>query len=134
MSEDDRALVGVMAAIRIAIGAAAVLAPGPSSRLFGFPREQDSPTSRLMGRLFGVRDVALGALVLQARGEPESAGYVFRLNAAVDAGDAAATAAALIGRQGIDRAALSSLVFAVSGAASWLRLNQRGAEQPALRS
>ncbi len=110
------------AAGRIAIGAVAVLSPGPTSRLLGYPQEQDSPTARLMGRLFGVRDIALGALVLHTRQEPNLARYAFKLNAWCDAGDLAAMAVAVIGRQGIDRAAISSAGFAVFGGATWLRL------------
>ncbi len=123
MSEERlQTRVRAMAAGRVAIAAAALFAPGPSSRLLGFPREQDSPSARLMGRLFGVRDIALGALVWQAGDEPVRAQFIYRLNAWVDAGDAAAMAAAVIGRQGIDRAALSSAAFALVGASGWLRL------------
>ncbi len=117
-----RKTVSAMAAGRVAIGTIAVLAPGPSSRLLGYPREQDSPSARLMGRLFGVRDIALGALVWNVRDNPSHSRYVYKLNAWVDAGDATAMAAAVIGRQGIDRAALSSAAFALFGASGWLRL------------
>ncbi len=117
-----RTRVAAMAIGRVAIGATALLAPGPSSRLLGYPREQDSPTARLMGRMFGVRDFALGALVWHVRDDPTHSRYVYKLNAWVDIGDAAAMAAALIGRQGIDRAALSSAAFALTGATGWLRL------------
>src|SRR5262249_23083346 len=55
-------VIYAMAALRAAIGVAPFVAAGPVSRLLGFPAAQDTPTSRLMGRLFGVRDVALGAL------------------------------------------------------------------------
>lgn len=121
---DDRlkATVTAMAIGRVAIGVSAVLVPGPSSRLLGYPPEQDSPTARLMGRLFGVRDVALGVLVWHIRDEATESRFVYKLNAWVDAGDAAAMVAALIGRQGIDRAALSSAALASLGAAGWLRL------------
>jgi len=117
-----RRTVAAMAAGRVVIGAAAVLVPGPGSRLLGFPPEQDSPAARLSGRLFGVRDVALGALVWRTRDEPSLARYVYRLNAWVDAGDATAMAVAVIGRQGIDRAAVSSAALALTGAAGWLNL------------
>lgn len=111
-----------MAVGRVALGATALFLPGPSSRLLGYPQDQNSPTARLMGRLFGVRDIALGALVWHIRDDPVHARYVYRLNAWVDAGDATAMAVAVIGRQGIDRAALSSAAFALSGATGWLRL------------
>jgi hypothetical protein len=114
-----------MAAGRVLIGAAALLAPGPTSRLLGFPAEQDSASARLMGRLFGVRDVALGALVWKARNDPAFARFSYRLNACVDAGDAASMAVAVIGRQGIDRAALASSVPALSAMVGWSILAAR---------
>lgn len=112
-----------MAIARIVIGAAALLAPSKTSRLMGFPGAQDNPTARLMGRLFAVRDIALGALVLGLReDDPAAARFVYKLNAAVDAGDAASMAAAIIGRQGIDRAALSSAAIAAPAAVAWTQL------------
>jgi hypothetical protein len=116
---NSRGVAGSMAAGRILIGAAALLAPGPTSRLLGFPTSQDSASARLMGRLFGVRDVALGVLVLRARRDPDFARFVYRLNACVDGGDAASMAVALIGREGIDRAALASSVPALSAMVGW---------------
>lgn len=77
-----------MAAGRIAIGAAALFAPGRTARLMGFPADQDNATARLMGRLFGVRDVALGVLVWRFRDEPALAPWAYRFNAAIDAGPA----------------------------------------------
>lgn len=114
-----------MAAGRVLIGAAALFAPGRTSRLLGFPVEQDSPSARLMGRLFGVRDVALGVLVWKARNDPAFARFVYRLNACVDGGDAASMAVAVAGRQGIDRAALSSSVPALSAMVGWSVLAAR---------
>jgi Domain of unknown function (DUF4267) len=111
-----------MAIGRIAIGAAALLAPGPTSKLLGFPRDHDNATARLMGRLFGVRDVALGVLVWRFKEDPAVAPWVFRFNAAIDAGDATAVAVAVGGRQGIDRGALSSAVPALGAAVGWSAL------------
>ena len=122
-----RAVAGTIAAGRIAIGAAALLAPGPTSRLLGFPASQDSPTARLMARLFGVRDVALGVLVLRARRDPDFARFLYRLNAIVDAGDAASMAVSVIARQGIDRAAFSGSIPALSAIVGWSVLASRTA-------
>jgi len=111
-----------MAAGRVAIGAAALFAPSATARLMGFPAEQDNASARLMGRLFGVRDVALGVLVWRFRDEPALAPWAYRFNAAVDGGDAASIAVALLGRQGIDRGAISSTVPAVGAAIGWTAL------------
>jgi Domain of unknown function (DUF4267) len=121
-SQQDAALA---AAGRVAIGAAAVLAPGPTSRLLGFPRQHDSATARLMGRLFGIRDVALGVLVWQVREDRELSRFAYKLNAWVDAGDMAAAAAPLLRRRGIDRASAATAAFAFAGANIWLRLLRR---------
>lgn len=122
MSQSLQQRIGLAAAGRIAIGAAALLVPGPTSRLLGFPQAQDSATARLMGRLFGVRDVALGVLVWRVREDPALSRFVYRLNACVDAGDIAAAAVPVIRRGGIDRAAVSSATFAFTGANVWLAL------------
>lgn len=120
-----------MGIARIAIGAAALLAPRLTSKLMGFPTDHDNPTARLMGRLFGVRDVALGVLVLTMPDDPRIARSIFHLNAAVDAGDAASMAAAVVGRQGIDRAALSSALLAVPAAVGWIHLARETEGSPA---
>lgn len=115
-----------MGIVRIAIGVAALAAPSRTARLLGFPEEQDNPTARLMGRLFAVRDVALGALVLALRDDdPRAARFVYRLNAFVDAGDAASMATAVIAREGIDRAALSSALIAAPAAVGWSYLARK---------
>lgn len=127
MSKPSQQEIAAAAAGRVAIGAAALLAPGPTSRLLGFPADHDSATARLMGRLFGVRDVALGVLVWRVRGDRELSRFAYRLNAGVDAGDIAAAAIPVIGRRGIDRAAASTIAFAFTGANVWLRLLRRSA-------
>ncbi len=119
MVNKHRRTASAMAIGRIAIGAAALFAPGPTSKLLGFPRDHDNATARLMGRLFGVRDLALGVLVWRFKDDPAVAPWIFRFNAAIDAGDASAVAVAVAGRQGIDRGALSSAVPAVGAAIGW---------------
>ncbi|HEU4701413.1 MAG TPA: hypothetical protein VFS37_02945 [Conexibacter sp.] len=53
MSGDElRRLTARAAAGRVVIGLAPLIAPGPTSRLLGFPRAHDNPSARLMGRLF----------------------------------------------------------------------------------
>lgn len=62
--------VGIARA-RIALGAAALLAPGLASRLM-FGREGSRPGTRLLARMVGGRDIALGLGVVIAldRGAP----------------------------------------------------------------
>ena len=122
MSQSVQQRAGLAAAGRVAIGAAALFAPVRTSRLLGFPQAHDSATARLMGRLFGVRDVALGLLVWRVREDPALSRVAFALNACVDAGDVAAATVPLARRSGIDRAALATIAFASTGASIWLGL------------
>jgi hypothetical protein len=120
-----RRLTARAAAGRVAIGLAPLLAPGPASRLLGFPRAQDNPSARLMGGLFAVRDIALGVLTWQVRNDPALLRAACRVNAAIDASDMAVAAIPLVRRKGIDRAALSTAAFAFTGANVWLTLRRR---------
>jgi len=109
----------LLAVGRVLIGLAPIVAAAPSSRLLGFPAAHDNPTARLMGRLFGVRDIGLGALVAMHLDDPAALRKAFWLNLAMDLGDAAMIAVPLARRQGIDRAAGLSLAFALGGATAW---------------
>jgi hypothetical protein len=113
-------VVSAMALGRIALGLAPFLAAGPSSRLLGFPASHDTATARLMGRFFGVRDVGLGVLAFYALRHPETAPFIFLFNAFMDAGDLVAILIPLVKRQGIDRGAALSALFAMTGGLSWL--------------
>jgi hypothetical protein len=105
---------------RIAIGVAPFIAAASSARMLGFPAAHDNPTSRLMGRLFGVRDIGLGVLALYAARHPETLGFIMLFQAAMDLGDLSAISIPLIKRQGIDRAAVASALFATIGGLGWL--------------
>jgi hypothetical protein len=120
MSTVFTAIVSAMGLGRIALGLAPFIAAGPSSRLLGFPAAHNTATARLMGRFFGVRDIGLGVLVFYALRHPEVAGFIFLFNMFMDAGDLAAIAIPLVKRQGIDRAAAMSALFAMTGGLGWL--------------
>jgi hypothetical protein len=120
MSSLFHVIVSCMGLARIALGLAPFLAAGPSARLLGFPASHDTATARLMGRFFGVRDVGLGVLVFYALRHPEAAPFIFLFNAFMDGGDLLAIAIPLVKRQGIDRAAAGSALFALTGGLGWL--------------
>jgi len=113
-------VIAAMGLGRIALGLAPFVAAGPASRLLGFPDKHDNPTSRLMGRLFGVRDIGLGVLAFYAIEHPETASFIFLFNAFMDLGDLFAVTIPLVKRQGIDRGAVMSGLFAMLGGFSWL--------------
>lgn len=105
---------------RIVLGLAPFVAAGPSARLLGFPAHHDNATARLMGRLFGVRDVGLGVLVFYGLKHPEVLGFLVLFNALTDFGDVVAVGVALAGREGIDRGALASGAMALPAGLAWL--------------
>jgi hypothetical protein len=105
---------------RIALGVAPFIAAGSSARMLGFPASHDNPTSRLMGRFFGVRDIGLGVLAFYGVRHPEALPFIMLFQAAMDFGDLFAISIPLIKRQGIDRAALASALFATIGGLGWL--------------
>jgi len=113
-------VIAAMGLGRIALGLAPFVAAGPASRLLGFPASQDNPTARLMSRLFGVRDIGLGVLAFYAIKHPEAAPFLFLFNAFMDLGDFASAAIPIVKRQGIDRAAMMSALFAAIGGTGWL--------------
>jgi hypothetical protein len=107
---------------RVAIGLAPLVAAGPTSRLLGFPAKHDTPTARLMARWFGIRDIGLGVLAFYALLHPEVRSFIFAFNALTDLADLLAISVPLLGRQGIDRAAALSAMFAIGGGLGWLIL------------
>jgi hypothetical protein len=115
-------VVSGMALGRIALGVAPFIAAGPAAQLVGFPAAHDTPTARLMGRLFGVRDIGLGVLALWGLRNPTALPFVMLFNAFMDAGDLVAIAIPLVKRQGIDRAAVMSALFATIGGLGWLTM------------
>ena len=63
--KDKEKAAAAIAAGRVVVGAAAYLAPNLSGRLFGLDPD-NNPQASYIGRLFGARDVALGAGVLRS--------------------------------------------------------------------
>jgi hypothetical protein len=88
--------------------------------MLGFPPAHDTPTTRLMARFFGVRDIGLGVLVFYALAHPLVLSFVILFNSLTDFGDLFAIAIPLLRRQGIDRAAWSSAAFAFPAGVAWL--------------
>lgn len=105
---------------RVLLGLAPFVAAGTVSSLLGFPPAHDTPTARLMARWFGVRDVGLGVLVFWALTVPTTLPFILLFQALTDFADAIAIAIPLVRRQGIDRAAWSSLAFALPAGLAWL--------------
>jgi hypothetical protein len=120
-SEGERAMRA--AAVRIGLGSVLVLAPGLGRRLFGVPATQDNTAVRLMARLFGVRQLALGAwaLQVQARG-PEERRLCYQVNMAVDSLDILALAVAGLAGKGMVQAAIMGSLLGADEALAWFDL------------
>lgn len=112
---------------RVALGLIPFVAAKRSAALLGFPLAHDTPTTRLMARFFGVRDVGLGLLVFYALGHPASLLFILGFNALMDFGDLIAISIPLVKRQGIDRAAWTSVAFALPAAVAWLTVLSQAA-------
>ena len=70
--------------------------------------------------LFGIRDVGLGVLVFWAIATPAVLPFVLAFNALTDFADLVAISIPLVRRQGIDRAAWTSVGFALPAGVAWL--------------
>ena len=89
-------IVQSLVGIRGAIGAGAWLMPRFSGRLFGLDPD-GNPQAAYLGRLFGIRDIAL-AYGLNASGNEEQRRQWLRIGVACDVADA--IAGVLAGRRG----------------------------------
>ena len=111
---------GRLAAVRAGFGVLALLAPRLGIAVFGFPASHDSGTARLLGRLFGIRELVIAGLTLLFDDDEARRPVLYRLNAALDGSDAVVAAAAVVTRRGVDRAALSIVLVGGALAALWL--------------
>ena len=111
------AVLGAIAAGRIAIGVTALLAPGPVLKSFGF--DDGDPGGRTLSRMTGARDLGFAALTLTGRGDPEALRRAALITGAADGVDCAAFgAAAMRGEGRVSTLALSSVAGAAAAAAS----------------
>ena len=112
--------VRAVAALRVALGLAALVSPGLATRPWVGP-SAGAPAGVVLGRAAGVRDLALGAGVLiAARQGPQAERTWVAAGAFCDAVDAAATVAAwrrlpvgrlLVGGGAVGAAALGALAL-----------------------
>ena len=86
-SASDRTLALGMAAGRVGIGSAALLATKPA--LKGLGLDQTSTSARVLGRMAGARDIALAATQISNLEDPERLREATLAAVAADAADAA---------------------------------------------
>ena len=113
-----------ISAARMGVGVLAILAPGLLRRVMSLPAEHDSPSLEMISRLFGVREVAVGAQAIGAIQSSPRQPNVYALNAAVDAGDAAMMLITAARGGGARRAAIGGFLTAVPVVGAWLWLRR----------
>lgn len=126
--ERIRAIATGVSAARIGLGAGAVLAPSLVRRLMGLPADQDNASLGMMTRLFGVREIAVGAQLIAAIQASPRQPNLYALNASVDAGDAAVSVMSAIRGGGARRGAIGAMLAAVPVAGTWLWLRRASLE------
>ena len=111
------AVLGAIAAGRVAIGVTALIAPGPVLRSFGF--DGGDPGGRTLSRMTGARDLGFAALTLSARGDSAALRRAALITGAADAVDCAAFGSAAARGEGrVLTLVLSSLAGASAALAS----------------
>ncbi|MGI8610536.1 MAG: hypothetical protein ACR2MY_15150 [Candidatus Dormibacteria bacterium] len=120
-SESERAMrAGV---VRIGLGAVMLLAPALGRRVFGVPDKQDNSAVRLLARLFGIRQIVLGAWAIQVQNSgADQRRMCYQLNAATDAVDVGALAVAGVFGEGLVQAAIMGSLLGTSEVLAWLDL------------
>jgi Domain of unknown function (DUF4267) len=116
----ERECVTRIASLRMVLGGGALLTSGLARRLFGLPADQDTPTARTLGRLFGIRNIVLGYWAYQSRdADKEARRFCYQINMLVDAVDVAVLLWPVLRRQHIDRFAMTSIALGSSVALAW---------------
>jgi hypothetical protein len=92
-------LVDSLAYGRIGLGAALILAPALTGRTY-LGREASRPAVRFLLRVFGIRDLVVGALTLSTKGDKAMARQLLLAGIACDSVDAAA---AFLASEGLPR-------------------------------
>ncbi|MEA2646088.1 MAG: hypothetical protein QOE92_1171 [Chloroflexota bacterium] len=115
-----------IAVVRMAIGGFALGATGLARVVFRLPREDDSPATRVLARLFGIRNIVLGLTTLSLRdASVETRRRNYQLNAVVDAVDVAVLAWPIVKGDGLAQFGGMAGLLGVSATLAWLELLQR---------
>jgi hypothetical protein len=120
-SERERATRAGIA--RMCVGGSLLVTTGLASRVFGAPAGHDNATTRLLARLFGIRNIVLGFWALAARDQGAAERKLcYQVNAAVDAADLAVLAIAFVRASEMRRAVVMSSALGGSALPAWLEL------------
>lgn len=122
-----------MALGRTVLGAAALVAPRRLARLFGFPTGHTNASAVYFGRLYAIRELALGLHLWREATLGEATVTTVATNTAVDGADAAMSWLLAATRRDMGRGPLVVAVFATVVTAQWAALLRRVLRVPAGR-
>ncbi len=108
-----------LGAARALLGIAPLIAAGPTVRLLGFPPGEATASAIVFARLFGVRDIGLGAIIAWSVTRPEVWPALVLLNLLTDVGDLSAFLAGMRGRPDLRRALGLCAAVATLAVATW---------------
>jgi hypothetical protein len=112
-----------LAQTRITIGTSALFLTGLARVVFGVRADHDNARARALGRLFGIRNIVLGAWTLGVRdADVEARRLCYRLNAVVDAVDMGALLWPLVRGDGTARLSLTSASIGAAATLGWIDL------------
>lgn len=119
---DRRTIARGLCGARIAVGAAAMLAPSVAGRVFGFPQRDMNASTLLVSRLFAVREMAVGCASMVALAGGTDEARLYRWNAAVDGGDIAAALVTAVTSRKVTLAMVGTALTATTFTVAWLKL------------
>ena len=129
-SESERATR--VSVVRICVGSMLLVTTGLARRLFGVRADQDNAALRLVARMFGIRNIVLGAWALASRDQGDDQRRLcYQLNAATDATDLGILVIGGIAGKGLWRAAFMGGALGGSALLAWLELIQEVDTAPA---
>ena len=132
----EREMATRMGQTRMSVGVSALVTTGLAQVVFGVNKDHDNSTTRVLGRLFGIRNIVLGAWALGVRdADRETRRLCYALNAVVDGVDVAVLLWPLLRREGTPRFSISAAVLGTSALLGWMDLldaSSAGAEAPAV--
>jgi hypothetical protein len=134
----EREMATRMGQSRMIIGGSTLLAAGMTGLaklVYGLNPEHDNATARALGRLFGIRNLVIGAWTLKNRdADLDTRRRWYAINALIDIVDVSIFALPLLRRQGTARLSITSGALGSSAALGWLDLLETSAAESAARS
>lgn len=110
---------------RTALGAAALVAPRRMARLFGFPEAHVNTSAVYFGRLYAIRELAMGLHLWREATVGTPTATTVAANTAVDAVDAALSWLLVARRRDVGRGPFTVGLFATVVTTQWAMLLRR---------